>query len=230
VSQQTSKFITNSAITNAKIANSTIDLTAKVTGALPVANGGTGQTSAANAFGALSPLTTKGDIVSYSTANARLAVGANGYSLVADSTQATGLKWARPVAVGIKATSGQITLSTNTVIFGSGAVDVDSDSAYSTANGKFTVPTGKAGVYMIGVKFMSSSATNDLYIRLNNSTNIARLFACNAAGGNFAMTGNIIVSLAVGDTIQLESGPGAIAVYTTSNDDNHFTINSIYFT
>lgn len=37
--------IANSAVTNAKIANSTIDLTAKVTGALPVLNGGTGQTS-----------------------------------------------------------------------------------------------------------------------------------------------------------------------------------------
>jgi hypothetical protein len=34
--------IANSAVTNAKIANSTIDLTAKVTGLLPVANGGSG--------------------------------------------------------------------------------------------------------------------------------------------------------------------------------------------
>ena len=34
--------IANNAITNAKILNTTIDLTAKVTGALPVANGGTG--------------------------------------------------------------------------------------------------------------------------------------------------------------------------------------------
>jgi len=33
--------IASSAVTNAKIANSTLDLTAKVTGALPVANGGT---------------------------------------------------------------------------------------------------------------------------------------------------------------------------------------------
>ena len=33
------------AVTNAKIANSTVDLTAKVTGTLPIANGGTGSTS-----------------------------------------------------------------------------------------------------------------------------------------------------------------------------------------
>lgn len=37
--------IDNAAVTNAKIANSTIDLTAKVTGTLPVANGGTGVTN-----------------------------------------------------------------------------------------------------------------------------------------------------------------------------------------
>lgn len=62
--------------------------------ALPIANGGTGQTSAASAFGALSPLTTKGDILAYSTLNARLPVGANGEVLTADSTQALGVKWA----------------------------------------------------------------------------------------------------------------------------------------
>ena len=37
--------IADSAVTNAKINNSTIDLTSKVTGVLPVANGGTGATS-----------------------------------------------------------------------------------------------------------------------------------------------------------------------------------------
>ena len=36
--------IDDSAITNAKIANTTIDVTAKITGAVPVANGGTALT------------------------------------------------------------------------------------------------------------------------------------------------------------------------------------------
>ena len=45
------------------------------------------------------PLTTKGDLYTYSTDNARLAVGANGTSLVADSSQTTGLGWtATPAA------------------------------------------------------------------------------------------------------------------------------------
>lgn len=40
-----------------------------------------------------SPLTTKGDIYVYSTANTRLPVGTDGQVLVADSTETTGLKW-----------------------------------------------------------------------------------------------------------------------------------------
>ena len=40
-----------------------------------------------------SPLTTKGDLYTYSTTQARLAVGNNGETLVADSSATTGLRW-----------------------------------------------------------------------------------------------------------------------------------------
>lgn len=42
------------------------------------------------------PLTTKGDLFTFSTVDARLGVGTNGQTLVADSTASTGLKWATP--------------------------------------------------------------------------------------------------------------------------------------
>ena len=47
-----------------------------------------------------SPLTTKGDLYTYDTGNARLPVGTDGYYLKADSTAATGLVWAEVVTGG----------------------------------------------------------------------------------------------------------------------------------
>ena len=46
------------------------------------------------------PLTTKGDLFGFDTADARIPVGTNGHILTADSTQALGVKWAAPAASG----------------------------------------------------------------------------------------------------------------------------------
>lgn len=43
--------------------------------------------------GSVSPLTTKGDLYTYSTTDARLAVGNNGDTIIADSSQTTGLRY-----------------------------------------------------------------------------------------------------------------------------------------
>ena len=56
---------------------------------------------ASDAADSTSPLTTKGDLYTFSTLDARLAVGAtNGMTLQVDSAEATGLKWATPASGG----------------------------------------------------------------------------------------------------------------------------------
>jgi len=46
------------------------------------------------------PLTTKGDLFGFDTADARIPVGTNGYVLTADSAETLGLKWAAPAGGG----------------------------------------------------------------------------------------------------------------------------------
>jgi hypothetical protein len=59
-----------------------LPLTTGVTGQLPIANGGTGQATASAAFDALSPTTTRGDLIfRNATTNARLAASTAGYLL-----------------------------------------------------------------------------------------------------------------------------------------------------
>jgi hypothetical protein len=64
-------------------------------GQFPSTGAGTG-----GGLGAVSPLTTKGDVWVYSTEDARLGVGTDAQVLTADSSEATGLKWAAAASGG----------------------------------------------------------------------------------------------------------------------------------
>jgi hypothetical protein len=109
-----------------------------------------------SAAGGSSPLTTKGDLYTYSTTDTRLGVGTNGQTLVADSTAATGIKWATPSSAGFVGcslynTTGQ-SLTNNTITaitYNAENFDTDSFHDNSTNTSRVTIPTGKAGKYLI---------------------------------------------------------------------------------
>ena len=66
-----------------------VSLTTQVSGTLPIANGGTGQTTASAAFNALSPITTTGDLILGNGTNSatRLGIGLNTYVLTSNGTK-----------------------------------------------------------------------------------------------------------------------------------------------
>ena len=83
-----------------------------LTGIIPIANGGTGETTDVAAFDALAPTTTKGDIIVFDgTDNIRLGVGAHSYVLTADSTTASGLSWASVSGGGSGTTTYAVTFN-----------------------------------------------------------------------------------------------------------------------
>ena len=104
----------------------------------------------------VTPLTTKGDLFTFTTVDARIGVGANGTVLTADSAEATGLKWATPaggssfVGAGCMKNSNQsIPDSTFTAItFAVESFDTSGIHDTSTNTDRFTVPSGKAGYWL----------------------------------------------------------------------------------
>ena len=90
------RYLSNTGTSNAP-AWAQISLTNGVTGALPILNGGTGQTTATAAFDALSPNTTRGDItVRGASNNVRLPIGAANTILKSDGTDPS---WATVTAM-----------------------------------------------------------------------------------------------------------------------------------
>ncbi len=104
---------------------------AALSSAVGIAKGGTGQTTQTAAFDALSPTTTKGDIiVSDGSDNVRLAVGATSrHVLQVDSAEATGVKWAAAI---IDATDNYIFDDSNWQTNSTSFVDIDATDMVAT--------------------------------------------------------------------------------------------------
>jgi hypothetical protein len=116
--------------------------------------------------GGSSPLTTKGDLYTYSTTDARLAVGANGTTLVADSAETTGLKWVTPASGAPASDTNRVTTSQST---SSGSY---TDLATSQS---VTLTTGTKALVLItsGLEGPTSSATGNMSVAVSGASTVA---------------------------------------------------------
>ncbi len=153
--------IANLAVTNAKIANSTIDLTTKVTGTLPVGNGGTGITSG-----------TSGGIPYFSATNTIASSGA----LTANAITLGGGAGASPTSLG--------SLGTTTTLLHGNAAGAPTFSAVSlTADVTGTLAEGNGGTNQ------STYTTGDILYA--SAANTLSKLAIGASGSILTVSGGI---------------------------------------
>ena len=86
--------------------------------------------------GISSPLTTKGDLFTYSTTDARLGDGTDGQALIADSAEATGLKWG--------------TISADN--FATADLTLTGDRAHDLNGNKLTLKTSSSTTGYLGIR------------------------------------------------------------------------------
>ena len=188
--------------------------------AVPIANGGTGQTTASAAFNALSPITTTGDLIIGNGTNSatRLAIGTNGYVLTSNGTTAT---WAA-------STGGVTSFSAGTTGF----------TPSSTTTGAITL-AGTLNVANGGTGVTTSSGANSLVLRDSGSNITANSFYAGftsvAASGTtitltVSSTPNYVITGSGGQVIQLPNATtlpnGATFSFNNNQSSGTITINN----
>lgn len=177
VGKATTDTLTNKSISGSTNTITNVSLATGVTGTLPIGNGGTGQTGATAAFDALSPLTTKGDIVVHNGTNVvRQGVGTNGQVLVADSSQTNGVKFAN-APQGLK---NYITVNAD--------LEQGATTGYSLGTATLT------NAFPSGAPTFGSGASGNLSLTLVSSSQLAGTYSLGYVSSAATTAGNFVAT------------------------------------
>ena len=160
-----------------------------VTGTVAIANGGTGQTTAAAAFNALSPVTSTGDLIIGNGTNSatRLAIGANSYVLTSNGTTAT---WAVATGSGATITNDTTTASNLYPLFAAATSGALANVYTSNPNYLYKPSTGE----LTAIAHVSS---NGIQV---NATTVATSYTI-ATGNNGLSAGPVSVNSGISVTV-----------------------------
>lgn len=134
-----------------------------------------------------SPLTTKGDIWAYSTTSARVPVGADNTFLIADSTQATGLRYGNSLPtldLSTNLTLANLTVAPTTPVVGRSSIySLNSKLNFINSDGTGARISSSAGI----VKLLNETET--ISFGVDNTTFLANATSINVGGTTFTLPG-----------------------------------------
>lgn len=162
------------------------------------------------------PLTTKGDIYTFSTVDTRLPVGTDGYVLTADSGAATGLSWQPSGGGGGSVAFSAITGGTNTtasMVVGSGATLSATGTGTITAT---AVPVGGITGLGTGVAtFLATPSSANLAAAVTDETGSGALVFATSPTLTTPTIAKI-ANLTTNGFVKTTSGDGTLTVDTGS--------------
>jgi len=157
--------------------------------------------------GMTNPMTTTGDMVYSSSGStpARLGIGSTGQVI----TVAGGIpSWATPATSGFvgvsltKSAAQSIPNATETVVtFDTEAFDTD--GFHTSTDGKITVPSGKAGKYLVTAQIMVNSSGSQTQGGMRKNGSGIFTYYSSTTGTALMVLVNTVVSLAVADYLEI---------------------------